>query len=246
MDGSGSQLLELKEVTFHSTPVAISPADRMNGLEAAAKAWIQATVLRRTREVTSDSWDPWQDGGQVFWLGLEKRKGLDWSVQPTKGGTTYESNWYSGYLQKYPCDNVPGHPARLAREQAERDRAQRAAEAVAAEEDARRRVERARVEREIAGEWVNKQWGPYSGTRLTITRDGDRFSAVEVWPGGNSRRFLDMVFLPDNMIKLTSLRTELIDRSRNGEAPMTPDFIVLSADAQSLMSPRGTVLYGRP
>lgn len=256
LDGSGSQLLELKDVTFHVQPLAISPADRLNGLEAAAKAWMKATVLRRTREVTSAIWDPWIDGGNIFWLSLVKKKGLEWQIEPIKGGTTYASNWYSGYLQQYPCDNVPGHPVRLAREKAEHEAVRRAVEARAAEEETRRAAERKRVEGAIAGEWQTAREamarfgsGRYP-SRLTITREGNGFSGIKIEPAGHPawsdvRKILSIEILSTNQIRLVTLKMEKVSQTKPAEASSSPETLTLSADRRSLITKAGEVQYSR-
>lgn len=112
-DRSGSHLIELKGVRYNTSPIPISQADRLNGLEDAFESWIQPTAARRTGS-PRDNWEPWRDEKSVFHFRFLKMEG-NWSVAPvfkSPGGL-------SGFLAKYPCNEVPGHPARLAREEAE-------------------------------------------------------------------------------------------------------------------------------
>lgn len=114
-DRSGSRLVELKGVRYNTSPIPITHADRLNGLEDAFESWIQPTAARRTAS-PRDGWEPWRDEQSVFHFRFLKVKG-NWNVTPVFTGGVLG---LSGYLAKYPCNELPGNPTRLAREEAER------------------------------------------------------------------------------------------------------------------------------
>ena len=109
-DRSGSRVVELKGVKYNTSPIPVSQADRLNGIEDAFESWIEPTAVRQTSSARGD-WQAWRDVKTVFRFRFVKANGK-WSA--VIGGGEI-----SGYMGKYPCDDVPGHPARLAREQAE-------------------------------------------------------------------------------------------------------------------------------
>jgi cytochrome c6 len=115
-DGSGSRLVELKGVRYNISPIPITQADRLNGLDDAFESWIQPTAARRTTS-PRDDWEPWRDEKSVFHFRFLKVKG-NWNVTPVLTGGGFLE--LTGYLAKYPCNELPGNPARLAREEAER------------------------------------------------------------------------------------------------------------------------------
>lgn len=113
-DRSGSRLVELKGVKYGTSPIALSQADRLNGLEDEFESWIEPTAVRQTSS-PRDVWAAWQDIKSVFRFRFVKVKG-NWNVAPVSAGFS----GISGYMAKYPCEELPGNPARLAREEAER------------------------------------------------------------------------------------------------------------------------------
>ncbi|MHB8091192.1 MAG: hypothetical protein ACYDH8_06295 [Syntrophales bacterium] len=222
-DRSGSRLVELKGVKYNTAAIPLSQADRLNGLEDAFESWIQPTAVRQTRSPRND-WETWRDEKTVFRFRFIKVKG-NWNVTPVSAGFS----GISGYLAKYPCDNVPGHPARLARERQEQEQAQRVAEARAAEQEAKNRVERQRVVTAIAGEWVS------GGYRLTITPEGENFSAVALGLYSNIRRIMNGALLSNGVLKLTTVNWELIDKKYGGQGVKNDYFqLTLAPDGRSL------------
>jgi hypothetical protein len=111
-------LVELKGVKFSTSPILLSQADRLNGLEDAFESRIEPTAVRLTSSLRED-WLEWEDIKSAYRFRFVKVKG-NWNVTSESAGLSETS----GYLAKYPCDDVPGHPARLAREQAEQIRGQ--------------------------------------------------------------------------------------------------------------------------
>ena len=140
IDGSGSRVFEINKPIVRTKSLPVTEAERLNGLTAQASAWLEASALR-SAYLNADSWSPWEETGAVnFPVLLVKRTDAPWQVTPT-----YSQRGEDGSLEKFPCDGVPGHPARLAREQAERDRLQRAADAEAQRQEEERRKHEALV-----------------------------------------------------------------------------------------------------
>ena len=95
-----------------------------------------------------------------------------------------------GYLAKYPCDDVPEHPSRMAREQAERDRAQRA-------EQARQNEiadEIAAIRNDSAAKDVSFD-GPTGRGRVFVTAQGVALIA-ELLPVIASNRVFELWIIP--------------------------------------------------
>ena len=111
--------------------------------------------------------------------------------------------------------------ARLEREQAERDRTKNAVKAKVAA----RRVRMAKA----VGEWVSND------SRLTITKDGDDFVAVEDSRQNNWVQFMRGVIRPfDGKLHLTQTRWELKNPSLGGHLQKREYDLDLSEDEKTL------------
>lgn len=227
VDRSGSNLVEITKVVVRTRSLVVTEADRLNGLEGAADAWIETPAMRFASD--GGSWRPWAKPETIaFPFRLLKKKGEDWQIEPF-----YVRGVESGYLQQFPCDDVPGHPTRLAREQAAREEVDRAAQVEAAEQEASDRTERARVEKLIAGQWAEKMnWG--GEDRLTITRDGSMFSAVHLPLCCNVRLLMRGELLPNGVLRLITVKVEVVDPKRNSQERFHTFLLTLSIGGDSL------------
>jgi hypothetical protein len=220
-DGSGTYLVEISKPVVRTRAIPLSEADLLNGLAGRAEAWLETHAVREAFKETDESWSAWrQVDFRIFPVRLLKKQSVDWQVEPFIGegfDALVGDRLKSGSLERFPCDQVPGHPARLAREQAVKEQERRVAAAAAVEEEQRNRAERARVAGLVAGEWtappITRNLGRYP-LNLTVTPQGGGFGAVQLEPDVNARRTMTGDLQGNGVLRLTTVTVEPIDPGR--------------------------------